>query len=339
MTKMSFAHAIEDVIANQMMADDSIIYFGEDAHTMRRNLYVQFGADRVRSTPISESAFIGAAVTAAMSGLRPIVDALLVDFLGVAMDAILNHAAKVEAFSGGKWQVPLLIRASCSGGYGDGGQHEQSLWGWFAHIPGLTVVVPATPADAGGLMVSALKHDGPVIFLEHKLLADDWLDFVGAGGRKTVTYDVPKEGRYGKVPSSWKGIPFGQAEVKCEGDDISIVSVGVAMHRTLEAAGVLLKEGISAEVIDLRSVQPLDAQALCASVQKTGRLLVVDEDYQAFGLSGEVAAVVLEQGIPFQYARVCTQGTIPYDRVREDQALPNVPRILAAARRLCSSVS
>lgn len=334
MKAMRFAEAIEDALAQAMAGDDRIIVLGEDVHTLRRNLFVRFGQERVRATPISEGTFVGAAVTAAMAGLRPVVEVMLVDFIAVAMDAILNHAAKIEAFSGGRWKVPLVVRAACGGGYGDGGQHEQSLWGWLAHIPGLTVVVPSTPADAGGLMLAALAHEGPVIYLEHKLLADYWLDYLGAGGRETVQYDVPDAGARGPVPDKWWAIPLGQAIQRRDGDDLTMVSVGVGVHRALQAADALEEEGISAAVLDLRSVWPLDKTAVCDAVAQSGRLLVVDEDYQAFGLSGELAAVVLEAGIPARYGRVCTEETIPYDRVREDQVLPNVARIRQAARQL-----
>jgi pyruvate dehydrogenase E1 component beta subunit len=183
---MSFDDAIEDALMQAMSSDEKIIIMGEDVHGLRLNLRVRFGRDRVLPTPISEAGFVGAAVTAAMGGLHPIVEFYMVDFISVAMDAILNHAAKIERFSGGSWKVPLVIRAPCSGGYGDGGQHEQSLWGWLAHIPGLVVLVPSTPYDAGGLMISALAHDGPVIYLEHKLLSHNLLDFFGGGSRKNI---------------------------------------------------------------------------------------------------------------------------------------------------------
>jgi pyruvate dehydrogenase E1 component beta subunit len=228
----------------------------------------------------------------------------------------------------------LVVRAACGGGYGDGGQHEQSLWGWLAHIPGLTVVVPSTPADAGGLMLSALSHEEPVIFLEHKLLAAYWLDYLGAGGRDTVAYDIPKMGASGPVPDPWQPVPIGKMAVRRNGSDITVVGVGVGIHRALEAATILAQDGYSAEVIDLRTVSPLDKEGLCASVSKTGRMLVVDEDYQAFGLSGELAAVVLESGIQAKYGRVCVESTIPYSPEREQQALPNTVHILAAANEL-----
>jgi pyruvate dehydrogenase E1 component beta subunit len=331
---MFFTQAIDDALAQAMADDPRIILFGEDIPLLRRNLLVRFGPGRVRCAPISESAFLGAGVAAAMAGLHPVVEMYMVDFLGVCMDALLNHAAKVETFSGGKWTAPVVVRAPCGGGYGDGGQHEQSLWGWLAHIPGLTVIVPSTPADAGGLMLAALQHDGPVIFLEHKLLSESWLEFLGSGGRRTVDYDVPPEGAKGPVPSKWKPLPIGKAELRRRGTDITIVSVGVGVHRALRAAEMLEKEGISADVMDLRTVSPLDRSTLCEVVSKTGRLLVVDEDYEGFGLSGELAAILLEEDISVNYARVCTQTTIPYARCLEDQTLPNVERICAQAKKL-----
>jgi len=336
MKRQSFAQAIEDALVQAMEKDPRIIIIGEDVRGNRLNLFIRFGAERVRSTPISESAFSGAAVTAAMAGLRPVVELLLVDFIGVAMDAVLNHAAKIEAFSGGKWQAPMVLRASCGGGYGDAGQHEQSLWGWLAHIPGLTVVVPSTPADAGGLMLAAIEHEGPVIFLEHKLLADYWLEDMGSGGRETVHFDVPEEGAFGPVPGKWKPLPIGQAVERRSGDDLTMVSVGVGVHRSLEAAVVLEQQGIAAGVIDLRTVAPLDKETVIHAVRISGRLLVVDEDYEGFGLSGELAAVALEAGIPLKFARVCTKETIPYARHMEDEVLPNKERIVAAAEKLMS---
>ena len=226
------------------------------------------------------------------------------------------------------------MRVACGGGYGDGGQHEQSLWGWLAHIPGLTVVVPSTPADAGGLMSAALLHDGPVIFLEHKLLSESWLEFLGSGGRRTIEYDVPAEGTHGPVPRKWEPLPIGKAAVRREGADVIAVSIGVGVHRALEAAGILEKENISLAVLDLRTVAPLDKTTLCKMVAQTGRLLVIDEDYEGFGLSGELAAVLLEADIPVKYARVCTKTTIPYAPSLETSTLPNVERIITATKGL-----
>jgi len=334
MRTMSFANAIEDALAQIMAKDNRVIIFGEDVQMIRVNLFARFGKERVLAAPISESAFVGAAVSAAMAGLRPVVEVMLIDFIGVAFDALLNHAAKVEVFSGGKWNAPLVVRAACGGGYGDGGQHEQSLWGLLAHIPGLTVVVPSTPADAGGLMISAIEHEGPVIYLEHKLLADYWLDYLGAGGRDTVQYDVPQQGAWGPVPDQWQPVPIGKAAIRREGADITIAGVGVTVHRALESADILEQKGFSAEVLDLRTVAPLDTDALLESVSKTGRLLAVDEDYRDFGLSGELAARVLESGIQAKYGRIGTEDTIPYSRDLEDRTLPSTNRIVEAALKI-----
>ena len=334
MKHMNFSQAIDDAIAQAMAQNSNIIVFGEDVRLLRRNLLVRFGPKRVMDTPISESAFLGTGVAAAMAGLRPVVEFYMVDFLGVAMDAILNHAAKLETFSGGKWTAPLVVRAPCGGGYGDGGQHEQSLWGWLAHIPGIAVVVPSNPADAGGLMYTALNYDGPVVFMEHKLLSEYHLDYLASGGRKTVQYDIPEDGRRGPVPSIWEPIPFGKCVYKRHGDDLTIASIGVGVHRAIQAADILLEYGISASVIDLRSIAPLDVKTLCEDVSQTGRLMVVDEDYETFGLSGELAAIVSEAGIPFRFSRVCTQTTIPYARRLEDATLPNIERIYLAAEKI-----
>jgi pyruvate dehydrogenase E1 component beta subunit len=269
-----------------------------------------------------------------MAGLRPVVEIMLVDFLGVAADALINHAAKVEPFSGGRWKVPLVVRVACGGGYGDGGQHEQSLWSWLAHVPGLTVLVPSTPEDAGAGMLAAIESDGPVVYMEHKLLADYWLEFMGRGGRTTVEFDVPREGAEGTVPDHWIPMELGKAALRRKGDDLTMVSVGVGVHRCLEAAAMLEEKGIAATVLDLRTVSPLDRDAVIEAVSRSTRLLVVDEDYRDFGLSGELAATVMEAGITAQYARVCTQETIPYARHLENNVLPNVNRIMDAATRL-----
>jgi len=332
MRELGFAEAIEDALGQAMAEDERIVVLGEDAPGLRMNLYARFGEQRVRPAPISEAAFLGAAVGAAMAGLRPVVEIMLIDFLPVAADALVNQAAKLETFSGGRWRAPMVVRAACGGGYGDGGQHEQALWAWLAHIPGLSVVVPSNPADAGGLLLGALADGGPVVYLEHKLLADYWRDYLGSGGRSTVSYDVPAGGERGPVPDTWEPIPLGHAATRREGKDLTMVSLGVGVHRALEAAERLAAEhGAEAGVIDLRSVQPLDRKAVCEAVELSGRLLVVDEDYRDFGLSGELAATLLEAGIHGHYSRVCVEGTIPYDRRRERLALPNVDRIAAAA--------
>jgi pyruvate dehydrogenase E1 component beta subunit len=184
------------------------------------------------------------------------------------------------------------------------------------------------------LILAALKHDGPTVFLESKLLSESWRDFLGSGGRSTVRYDVPEDGARGPVPQKWESIPLGEAAHRRHGNDVSIISVGVGVHRSLQAAEMLQKEGISAGVLDLRTISPLDKARLCEFASGTGRVLVVDEDYEGFGLSGEVAAVLAENGLAVRYKRVCTLNTIPYARRLEDEALPNVERICAGVREL-----
>lgn len=333
MARLEYGAAIDAAIARAMAGDDRIVVLGEDVHALRAPLFARFGPERVLAAPISEAAFMGAAVGAAMAGLRPVVELMLVDFLGSCLDSLLNQASKVAAFTAGEWTVPMVVRTTCGGGYGDGGQHEQALWGLLAGIPGLSVVVPATPGDAYGLMASALRHDGPVVFLEHKLLSRSWLDFLGRGGRETVAFDVPEAGAEGEVDAEVE-VPLGQAVIRRRGNGMTIVSLAVGVHRALAAAEILAREGIDCEVVDLRSVRPFDRAAVTESVTRTSRLLVVDEDYREFGLSGELAATVLEAGLSPRFARVCVEQAIPYARHLEDRALPNVDRIVAAARML-----
>ncbi len=330
----TFAAAIESALDTAMSADDRIVVFGEDVRLLRRNLLVRYGTERVLDTPISEAAFLGAAVGAAMAGLRPVVEIMLVDFLGVALDALLNHAGPLPAFSGGTWQAPLVVRSACGAGYGDGGQHGQSLWGMLAGIPGLSVVVPSNPADAAGLMLSALAAEGPVVYLEHKLLSDYWLDYLGGASRDTVAFDVPRSGAVGEVAEPPEPVPLGRSTTLRDGGDVALVSLGVGVHRCLSAATQLAADGMDATVVDLRSVAPLDSDAVVGAARATGRVVVVDEDYIRGGLSGEIAAVLAEAGVACGFARVATEATIPYARHLEDAALPNVERIVDAARRL-----
>ena len=333
MPRLEFSAAVDAAVAEAMARDPRVVVLGEDVHTIRAPLLARFGAKRVLAAPISEAAFMSAAVGAALGGLRPVAELMLVDFVGSCLDSLLNQAAKVGAFTAGTWSAPMVVRAACGGGYGDAGQHEQALWGLLAGIPGLSVVVPSTPQDAYGLMAAALRHDGPVVFLEHKLLSASWLEFMGRGGRESVSFDVPADGTEGEVTPGVE-VPIGRAAVRRRGSRLTIASLGIGVHRSLAAAGGLAAEGLDCEVIDLRSVRPLDGDAVVASVRRTGRLLVVDEDYREFGLSGELAAVVLEAGLAPRYARVCLEETIPYARHLEDAALPNVARISAAARAL-----
>jgi pyruvate dehydrogenase E1 component beta subunit len=331
---MGFSEAVDNVLSQEMDRDPRIVLMGEDIAAFRLPLYTKFGEERVRSAPISEAGFMGAAVAAAMAGLRPVVELWMVDFVAVALDALVNHAAKTGVLSGGLWKAPLVVRAPCGGGYGDAGQHEQSLWGWLAHIPGLSVVVPSHPADAGGLMLAALRSDGPVVFCEHKLLSERHLEYLVTGGRKNLGLDIPAAGARGPVPGSWEPVPLGSASVLRDGRDLTLVSLGVSVHRCLEAAEELEGGGISCCVIDLRSVSPLDAATVLDSVARTGRILVVDEDYREFGLSGELAAVVLEAGVKAAYARVCTEDTIPFAKEQAEKAVPHTQRIVEEARLL-----
>jgi pyruvate dehydrogenase E1 component beta subunit len=332
--ELTYAAAIEAALDVAMTDDPHVITFGEDVRLLRRNLLVRHGPDRVRDAPISESAFLGAAVGAAMGGLRPVVEIMLVDFVGVALDGLLNHAAKVAAFSGGTWCVPLVVRASCGGWYGDGGQHEQVLWGMLAGIPGLSVVAPSTPADAAGLMLTAIEMDAPVVFLEHKLLSHEWLDYMGGASRPSVDFDVPVAGARGPVADPLERVPLGVAATRRHGDDVALISIGVGVHRCLEAADVLAAEGVEATVIDLRSVAPLDREAIVTAAETTGRVVAADEDYLRGGLTGEIAAVLAEEAIDARFSRVAVETTIPYARHLEVAALPNVDRILAAVRSL-----
>jgi pyruvate dehydrogenase E1 component beta subunit len=326
MTELHLGAAVDLAIEDAMARDETILYIGEDAPLVRAPLSARFGTGRVLAAPISESAFLGAATGAAMAGLRPVVELYMVDFIAVALDAVLNHMAKLESFSGGRWTCPLVIRAPCGAWYGDGGQHGQALWGSLASIPGLTVLAPSTPADAYGLTTAALAHDGPVILLEPKLLSEDWLELLGRCGRNTVAFDVPAAAR-GPLADPPAEVPIGSAVVRREGTDVTICSLAVGVHRALEAAE---RVDASCEVIDLRSLRPLDTATVVESVRKTGRLLVVDEDYREYGLSGELAAVALEAGLTPRFGRVCVEETLPYARSLELAALPNAGRIRAA---------
>lgn len=328
-----FSQAIDAAVEEAMVCDPSIVVFGEDVPMLRPTLATRFGR-RVIGTPISESGFLGAGLGAAMGGLRPIVELYMVDFIAVCLDAVLNQMAKLERFSGGGWRAPLVVRMGCGGGYGDGAQHGQALWGMLGQIPGVAVVVPSTPEDGARLMAQALRHDGPVLFLEHKLLSEMWLELLGRGGRETVRLDVPPAGREGSLPEPIEPLPFGHAAVRREGKDVTVVSLAVGVHRALEAAERLAAEGISLEVIDLRTVRPLDRATVVASVGRTGRLLVVDEDYRDCALSGEIAASALEAGLGPRYGRICVEDTLPFARSREDAGLPNPARIADAARAL-----
>lgn len=333
MTTIDLGAAIDLALEEVMAKDPRVIVMGEDVPMMRRGLFARFGPRRVRGTPISESAFLGAGVGAALGGLRPVVEVMFVDFLAVALHALSNEAAMIETLSGGRWQVPLLVRAACGGGYGDAGQHEQSLWGLLSSVPGLVVVAPSTPEDAAGLTLTALEdHQGPVVLLEHKLLSALWRDSVAGSVVARAELDVPSAEPL--ALGSLAPVPFGRAAIRRDGRDVLLVSVGMGVHHSLSAANIVAAEGISVRVMDVRSTAPLDRDAIRSSASEVRGVLVVDEDYGPFGLSAEVLATVAEAGIRVPCARLTGTGVIPYARRLEAEVLPTVEPIAAAIRGL-----
>jgi pyruvate/2-oxoglutarate/acetoin dehydrogenase E1 component len=325
--KLTFAKAMAEAIATEMDRDPTVFVLGEDVgsyggiFSSTTGLLDRFGPDRVMDTPISETAFIGAAIGAATEGQRPIVELMFVDFFGVCMDQIYNHMAKIHFESAGNVRVPMVLTAATGGGYSDGAQHSQCLWGTFAHLPGMKVVVPSTPADAKGLMIAAIRDDNPVVFLFHKgAMGLSWM----SKGSRAV----------GPVPREPYEIELGRANVVREGTDVTVVTLSLSVHHTLDVADELAEQGIECEVIDLRSLVPLDSQTVIESVSKTGRLVVVDEDYQSFGLSGEIIARIVEHDprlLKVPPSRVCVPDVpIPYARPLEMAVLPTPSRIRAA---------
>jgi pyruvate dehydrogenase E1 component beta subunit len=316
---------IADTLAVEMARDDRIVVFGEDVATMggvfgaTRNLKRDFGAQRVLDTPISEMAFVGLAVGAAQAGLRPVVELMFVDFIGVCLDQIYNQMAKNAYMSGGVVSVPVVLRTAV-GCIGAGAQHSQVLSGLLAHLPGLKVVFPGAPMDAPGLLRSALQDPNPVVFLEHKMLLKTRADEVRHPGH-------PAEG----------AIPFGQAAVVRAGGDLTIAAAGWMVQLALQAADELEDTDIDSEVIDLRTLVPLDSATLIESVGRTGSLLVVDEDYLSFGMSGELIAIVCEQlweRRPRVGRLAVPDVPIPASRLLEQAVVPSVQSIVAAAKRL-----
>jgi pyruvate/2-oxoglutarate/acetoin dehydrogenase E1 component len=323
--------AMAEAIAQEMERDPSVFVMGEDVGKYggifgaTEGLFERFGPERVIDTPISETAFIGAAIGAAAEGMRPIVELMFVDFFGVCMDQIYNHMAKIHYMSGGNVRLPLVLMTAVGGGYNDAAQHSQTLYATFAHLPGLKVVAPSTPYDLKGMMISAIRDDNPVLFMFHKSLQ-------GLGWMK------PIEASVGHVPEELYTVPIGKAKVVREGRDVTIVGVQMMVHHALEAARQLAAEGIEAEVIDLCSLVPLDRQTILDSVKKTHRLLVVDEDYRSYGLTAEVAATVAEEALyelaaPIRRLAV-PDVPIPYSRPLEQFVLPNPGKIAEAVRQL-----
>jgi pyruvate dehydrogenase E1 component beta subunit len=327
--RLTTSKAMVEAIAQEMERDDSVFYLGEDVgayggiFSSTTGLLDQFGPTRVIDTPISETAFIGLGIGAAVEGMRPIVELMFTDFMGVCLDQIYNHMAKIHFESGGNVRVPMVLTAAAGGGYSDGAQHSQCLWGTFAHLPGMKVVVPSTPADAKGLMTSAIRDDNPVVYIFHKgVMGLPWM------AKNPRTLD--------DVPAGEHVVPLGTARVAREGTDVSVVTISLSVHHALDVADTLAGEGISVEVLDLRTLVPLDREAILASVAKTGRLVVVDEDYLSYGMSGEVTATVAEHDPTMLRApvhRVAVPDVpIPYSHHLEYAVLPRHDRIEHAIR-------
>lgn len=329
--ELSFKQAITEALMQEMERDETVFLMGEDLRlfygggpfgvTPADKFLKKFGPERVRDTPISESAFIGAATTAAATGLRPVVEVMFVDFFGVCMDQVFNQAAKMRYMFGGQAKVPIVIRTTIGAGMGFAAHHSQSLYSIFAHVPGLKVVVPSTPYDAKGLLINAIRDDDPIIFCEHKGL-----------------YDSVK----GLVPEEPYTVPFGKAKIKREGQDVTVVATALMMHKALNAAKKLEKEGISLEVIDPRTIVPLDKKTILESVKKTSKLVIVDEDYERCGFAAEIAAIVAEEGLYYLDApikRVATPNVpIPYSPALEKVVIPDENRIIQAVKQIISKV-
>lgn len=318
----TYAQAIHDVLAQEMEKDDKVLIMGEDIAEQggifgcTRGLIDQFGPKRVRNTPISESAFVGAGIGAACAGLRPVVELMYMDFVYVCMDQLLNQAAKIRYMFGGKAKVPLVVRGQQGIGRGNAGQHSQSVEALFMNIPGLKVACPATPADAAGLLRTAIRDDNPVMFFEHKAL------YATKG-------EVPEDPEY--------AVPFGKANIVQSGKDVTIVCTLLYVSRTMEAVKELEAEGISCEVIDPRTIVPLDTDTIVESVKKTGRLVTVHEGHRTLGVGTEIAESVVEQA--FRYldapperlgAKMCT---LPFNLGLENAVVPQKDEIKAAVYR------
>jgi pyruvate/2-oxoglutarate/acetoin dehydrogenase E1 component len=322
MRKQPYWEAIRDALAEEMERDPHVFVMGEDvglyggAYGATRGLFERFGGERVRDTPISEALIGGAAVGAAMTGLRPVAEIMYVDFTPLAMDQIANQGAKNRYMFGGKTRVPMVIRSEGGAGRSIAAHHSQSLEALWTHFPGIYVVMPSTPYDAKGLLKAAIRDDNPVMYIEHKMLYG-------------VTGGVPEEDYV---------IPLGLADVKREGTDVSIITYSRMVHRALEAAEKLAEEGISAEVVDLRSLKPLDMDTVAASVRKTGRVVGVTEGYKTGSFITELLTSINE--VAFDYldapmVRVAALNVpVPRAEVLEDQAIPNVARIVDACRKV-----
>ena len=336
----TLAQALRQALIEEMRRDDSVVLLGEDigvlggAYTVTAGLLEMFGEERVRDTPVSEAGIVGAAVGAAMTGLRPVVEIQFNDFLTCAMDPICNQAAKLRFMMGGQVKMPLVIRAPV-GASGRAAQHSQSLEAWFMHTPGLKVVMPSTPYDAKGLLKTAIRDDNPVLFFEHKLLYG-----ARSPGGKAQTAVGNLTEAYRPAPEEDYTIPFGVADIKRPGRDITIVGTGFMVHQALQAARVLEKEGVDAEVIDPRTLVPLDRDAILRSIEKTSRLVIVSEDVMTCGVAAEISALVAEYGIfslDAPIKRISVPDTpIPFAPVMERAVIPQVERITGVVKALLS---
>ncbi|MFC4239473.1 alpha-ketoacid dehydrogenase subunit beta [Marinobacter oulmenensis] len=324
MAELRYAHAINRALAECMEEDSTVFVFGEDVADaggpfgVTRGLASRFGEDRIRDTPISEATMANAAVGAALTGLRPVLEIMFMDFMTLTMDAVVNQAAKARYMFGGQTSVPMVVRTPHGGGINAGPQHSQCLEAWFAHIPGLKVLCPSNPADAYGLLKSAITDPDPVIFVENKAL-----------------YAMK-----GEVPEEAASIEIGKALQVRKGEDLSIVTYGATVHTVKRAAEILADSGIEADVLDLRSIQPWDESAVLASLRKTHRLLIVHEAVEAFGVGAEIAARMGDIGFDELDAPISRLGApfvpVPFAPSLEQQYQPGADDIVAAARNLCA---
>jgi len=322
MKTMTYMEAIREAIRIKMNEDENVLIFGEDVGAfggcfgLTQGLFNEFGDKRVRDTPISEGAIVGCAIGAAATGLRPIAELMMGDFVTVGMDMLCNQAAKLRYMSGGKITLPMVVRLPGGGGISAAAQHSQSLEAWLTHMPGLKVVYPSTPADAAGLMLTSIDDDNPVIFMEHKVLY----------------------GLKGEVPDEIKPIPLGVADIKKEGKDITIIATGKMVHEALKAAQQLSKEGIEAEVVDPRTLVPLDKETIFNSVKKTSKVLVVTEENKRGGYGGEISAMIGEEIFDYLDAPVVRIGAlntpIAFSPGLESYILPNFKDIVNGVKKL-----
>ncbi len=338
MEAKKIVEALRQALIEEMKRDENVVLLGEDiavfdgAYRVTEGLLDMFGEERVLDTPISEIAIIGTAIGAAMTGLRPVAEIQFNDFMACAMDQICNQAAKIRLMMGGQVKVPMVIRAPI-GATGRAAQHSQSLEAWFMHTPGLKVVMPSTPYDAKGLLKTAIADDNPVIFLEHKML----YGAASPGGKaKTAVDDLDET--FKPAPEEEYTIPFGIADIKRDGSDVTVVATSLMVHKSIKAAGELSKEGIEIEVIDPRTLVPLDSDTILKSVEKTSRLVIVSEDVLTCGFASEVSAIVSEKGLfnlnaPIK--RVCVPDTpIPFAPNNEAAVIPQEHNIIEAVKSI-----